>query len=204
MDQPQLDRIRLLSSRFHELQGLRVVVAGVAILVAVGGYLLAAPAPTNNGAMIALAASFLLMAPGVWWLNRYYAETFGRQVWKPGKGSKWFLPAYLVIGWVLNATIPSIPAGGPTVATVVVVSVWVAMRDWPWRAYYLIAPAAVAIAFSLTASGGGVINPHFTLALLFLTTGAAFVPIGLLDHMLLVKLMQESRAESAAGANRST
>ena len=205
MDQQRLERIRLLSSRFHELQGLRVALAGTAIIVAVGGYLVAAPVPTNNGAMIAVATSFVLMGPGLWWVNRYYATTFGRQVWKPARFTKVFLPAYLVVAWTLNASIPAIPAGAPTAATVVVVSAWVAIRDWPWRAYYLAAPVAVTIAFTFTASGGGDINPHLTLAILFLTLGASFVPIGLLDHMLLVKLMREARApESTTAAHRST
>jgi hypothetical protein len=205
MDQQRLERIRLLSSRFHDLQGLRVTLAGTAIIVAVGGYLLAAPAPTNNGTMIALAASFVLMAPGMWWLNRYYASTFGRQVWKPGRFTWLFLPTYFVAASLLNTSIPSIPAGAPTVATVVVVSVWVAIRDWPWRAYYLAAPLAVAMAFTFTASGGGVLNPDLTLALLFLTIGVSFVPIGMLDHMLLARLMKEARGpESGTAANRRT
>ena len=200
MDPQRLERIRLLSSRFHELQGLRVALAGIAIILAVGSYVMAAPVPTNNGAMIALGASFLVMVPGMWWLNRYYAETFGRQVWKPGRFTWLFLPAYFVVASLLNTFIPSIPAGAPTAATVVVVSMWVAIRDWPWRAYYLAAPLAVAMAFPFTASGGGVIDPQLTLAVLFLTIGAAFVPIGLLDHMLLVKLMKEARVPESTTA----
>ena len=205
MDQQRLERIRLLSSRFHELQGLRVALAGTAIIIAVGGYLIAAPVPTNNGAMIALAASFVLMGPGVWWVSRYYAATFGRQVWKPGRFTWLFLPAYFVVASLLNAWIPSIPAGGPTAATVVILSVWVAIRDWPWRAYYLAAPVAVAMAFTFTASGGGAINPDLTLSVMFLTLGASLVPIGVLDHMLLVKMMKEARVpESATAANSRT
>jgi hypothetical protein len=200
MDPQRLERIRLLSSRFHELQGLRVALAGIAIILAVGSYVMAAPVPTNNGAMIALGASFLVMVPGMWWLNRYYAETFGRQVWNPGRFTWLFLPVYFVVASLLNTFIPSIPAGAPTAATVVVVSMWVAIRDWPWRAYYLAAPLAVAMAFPFTASGGGVIDPQLTLAVLFLTIGAAFVPIGLLDHMLLVKLMNEARVPESTTA----
>ena len=205
MDQQRLERIRLLSSRFHELQGLRVALAGVSIIIAVGGYLLVAPVPTNNGALIALGASAVLMVPGISWLNRYYAATFGRQVWKPGRFTWLFLPAYFVVASLLHASIPSIPAGAPTLGIVVLASVWVAIRDWPWRAYYLAAPVAVGIAFRFTASGGGVIDPQLTLAVLFLTIGASFVPIGMLDHMLLVKLMKEARApEPATAVNRPT
>ena len=195
MDREQLDRIRLLGSRFHNLQGYRVALAGVAITLAVGGYLTLAREPTNNGAMIALGASVVLMAPGVWWLNRYYAETFGRQVWKPGRFAKAFLPAYFVIASVLNAWIPSIPAGAPTAATVVVASMWVAIRDWRWRAYYAAVPIVVAIAFASTASGGGTLSPDLTLGIIFLSVGASFVPIGILDHLLLVKLVEELRGQ---------
>jgi hypothetical protein len=203
MDQQRLERIRLLSSRFHELQGLRLALAGTAIIIAVGGYLIAAPEPTNNGALIALGMSSVLMLTGMWWLNRYYAATFGRQVWKPGRFTWLFLPVYFVVATLLHVSIPSIPAGAPTAAMVVLASVWVAIRDWPWRAYYLAAPVAVVIAFRFTASGGGVIEPQLTLAVLFLTIGASFVPVGMLDHVLLVKLMKEARApEPATAANR--
>jgi hypothetical protein len=58
----------------------------------------------------------------------------------------------------------------------------------------------VGIAFSFTASGGGVLSPHLTLAVLFLTIGGAFVPIGILDHMLLVKLMNEARISGSRPA----
>jgi len=92
-----------------------------------GSYLMAAAAPTNSGALIALGMSGVLMAPGIWWLNRYYAAKFGRQVWKPGRFSKAFLPVYFVIASLLNAWIPSIPAGAPTAATVAVASTWIAI-----------------------------------------------------------------------------
>ena len=45
-------------------------------------------------------------------------------------------------------------------------------------------------------------NPGKTLAVLFLTIGASFVPIGILDHLLLVKLMREGRPDSAAAPGR--
>ena len=196
MDRKQLERIQLLSARFHELQGLRAALAGAAIAVGVGGYLLATAEPTNNGALGALVVSFVPVVPGVWWLNRYYAATFGRQVFtpKPFVRPALFLLAYTAVGMVLNATIPAIPAGAPTVAVVALVSVWVALRDWPWRAYYLLVPAALALAFTVTASGGGALDPGLTLSVLFVTLGVSMAAVGLLDHLLLVKLTQQSRA----------
>ena len=147
MDQHRLDRIRLLSARFHELQGLRVALAGACIALVVGGYLIATPQPTNNGAMVAMLVSFVPVVAGMPRLNRYYATTFGRQVWSPPR--KWkvfFLIGYIWVGWWLNAAIPAIPAGAPTMWIVALVSIWVAIRDWPWRRYYLVAMLAVAMA----------------------------------------------------------
>jgi hypothetical protein len=202
MDRQQLERIQLVSARFHELQGLRVALAGAAIAVGVGGYLFVTPEPTNNGALGALAVSFLPVIPGVRWLNRYYAATFGRQVFnpKPFVRPAVFLLVYAAIGAVLNATIPAVPAGAPTVAIVAFVSVWVVLRDWPWRAYYLLVPAALALVFTVTASGGGALDPNLTLCMLFVALGVSMTAIGLLDHLLLIRLTKESR--SIAGASQ--
>ena len=202
MNQNHLIRIRLLSARFHELQGLRVALAGACLALVVGGYLLAAPLPTNNGAMIAMLLAFVPVTAVMPRLNRYYATTFGRQVWTPSRKVPLFMGLYLLIGWSLNASVPEIPAGTPTTATAALLSMWVAIRDWPFRAYYLLATAAVAGGLTLSAPVGGVLAPNMTLGVLFLLLGASMVPIGLLDHLLLVKLMKEARSPLAEPAPR--
>src|SRR5688500_6199885 len=83
MDQHRLNRIRFLSQRFNELQGLRVTFTGLCITIVLGGYMAVSGRPTDNGAMVALVLSFVPVVPGVWWLNRYYTSTFGRQVSAP-------------------------------------------------------------------------------------------------------------------------
>lgn len=196
MNQERLERIHLLSRRFHELQGLRVAVAGAIMALVVGGHLLATPAPSNDGAMIALLGSFVLIVPGVWSLNGYYAAKFGRQVPAPRRYPWptlliWW--AYFAVAWTLNARFEAIPAGAPTAATVALASVWMAIRDWPWRAYYLLAPAAVGIGFIASAPVSGLLEPGMTLGVIFLLLGASMVPIGLLDHFLLVRLVKEVR-----------
>ncbi len=200
MDKSRLERIRLLSARFHELQGLRVAFAGACIAVVMGLYLIATPAPTGNGAMIALLVSFVPVVPGMRWFNRYYATNFGRQVWSPPP--QWpFVALYFVVALLLNAWIPSIPAGFPTVMTVGLVSLYVAIRDWPWRAYYLGVTLAVAAAFTATSSGAGLIDhPGLTLGVLFIAVGGSMVAVGVLDHLLLVKLVKEVRQPEAANA----
>jgi hypothetical protein len=197
-EQPRLERVRLLSARFHELQGLRVALAGACMALVVGGYLIATPRPTDNGSMVAMLASFGPVIPGIWWLNRYYATNFGRQVWKSPRYVKLFTLIYFIVASILNYAIPSIPAGTPTVAIVALASLWVTIRDWPWRAYYLGATAAVAGGFIASASGVGLLRPGMTLATLFILLGTSMVVIGVLDHLLLVKLVREARAHGLA------
>lgn len=202
MNETHLDRIRLLSARFHELHGLRVALAGACMAVVVGGYLVAWPQPTNNGAMIAMLVSFVPVIAVMPRLNRYYAATFGRQAWSPSRKRPLLFGVYLAIAWSMNAAIPEIPAGTPTTATVALLSVWVAIRDWPWRAYYLLATAAVAIGLAASAPVGGLLPPNMTLGVMFLLLGASMVPIGLLDHLLLVKLMKQARTPLTEAAPR--
>ena len=203
MTQERLERIRLLSKRFYELQGLRVALAGAMLTLVVGSYLTLAPEPSNNGAVAAMLLSFVLIVPGVLSLNRYYATRFGRQVVSPPRHPRWLVFiwfAYMVVAWTLNARFPEIPAGAPTLWTVGFASIWLAVRDWPWRAYYLLATAAVASGFIASAPMTGALPPNMTVGVLFLLVGASMVPIGLLDHLLLVKLMKEGRESQPATA----
>ena len=202
MNQDRLERIRLLSRRFHELQGLRVALAGATITLCVGAYLTLAAEPSNNGAIAAVMLSFLLIVPGVFSLNRYYATRFGRQVMSGPRHPRrlllfWFV--YMVVTGTLNARIPEIPAGAPTLAVVAFASTWLAVRDWPWRAYYLLATVAVGTGFIASAPITGVLAPNMTIAVISLLFSASMVAIGLLDHLLLVRLMKDARGSETAG-----
>ena len=199
MDQRRLERIRLLSSHFHELQGFRVAAAGASMALGLALYLLVMPNPTSEGALVALGLSFAPVFPAVWWLNRYYAAAFGRQVMRLPDGWRkayLLLIVYFMIGMWLNARFPEIPAGAPTAATVALLSLWVTARDWPWRAYYASATVAVAIAFAAGASGA--IDPGARVAVTFLLTGVSMMAIGLLDHRLLVTLVEEARVSQTS------
>jgi hypothetical protein len=201
MDQQQLARIRLLSRRFLELQGLRVAFAGGTIATVMAIYLIVA-VPTPSGPMIAMLVALALMIPGQVWLHRYYATTFGRQV--PKRRDPRLLLALLPFQLLLlmftiylNRRFPEIPAGAPTTAFFSTIAVLVAIRDWPWRAYYLGVPVAVASAWSANAFGDGPFDAGMTLAVTFLVTGLSLIAVGLLDHWLLVRLTQEARAPHA-------
>jgi hypothetical protein len=196
----ELARIRLLSSRFLELQGLRVAAAGVTMAIVFGGYL-ATGRPTHTGGMIALGATFVLMLPGQWWAHRYYAATVGRQV--ASRRELWpsllFLTVYFLIATYLDRRFPEIPAGAPTAATVVLASLFVAIRDWPWRAHYAGVAVAVSGAFASNVIGVDVIDRGMALNVTLFVTGVAFIPAGLLDHRLLLKLMHDARQAVTAG-----
>jgi hypothetical protein len=97
-----------------------------------------------------------------------------------------------VASW-LNRSFPEIPSGMPTIVVVSAASVVVAIRDWPFRSYYLAIAAAMALGFAASAVGGGFLPENLTLVTLFMLLGVTLVPVGVLDHMLLVKLMKESR-----------
>lgn len=163
--------------------------------IVMAGYVVATPTATNEGALVALVVWFVLAIPGEWWLQRYYARTFGRQLLRPrdAKRTLVFFCIYFLASMFLNHQFPAIPSGAPTAFTVALLSLWVAVRDWPWRGYYAGATAAVAIALGLSAAVGGVLDPSLTLAAMFFAVGTAMVPIGLLDHRLLVRLVQEAR-----------
>jgi phosphotransferase system glucose/maltose/N-acetylglucosamine-specific IIC component len=203
MDPRHLARIRLLSTRFLALQGFRVALLGASIAVVIGGYLIATPTPTREGALGALFVALLLMLPGQSWLHRYYATTFGRVQlqWKPR--NPWLIPAMLLgqlallaFTGYLNRRFPEIPAGAPTAVFVPVIAVLFAIRDWPWRAHYLGVAAVVVIAFAATFLNVG--DSGTTLAATLFAVGVSLVPAGLLDHRLLVRLMQEARRHQAA------
>jgi hypothetical protein len=194
MDQHRLNRIRFLSRRFNELKGLRVAFTGLCIAAGLGSYLALAARPTDNGAIVALLVSFVPVVPGMSWLNRYYTSTFGRQVSAPAP--KWPVLLMVPVFWFmvyLNARFPSIPAGAPTLVVVAVASAVVAIRDWPWRGYYFVATAAVTCSFAASASGAGVLGPGKTVGAMFIAVGVSMVPIGLLDHLMLVRLVKEAR-----------
>jgi len=193
MDQARLDRIRLLTRRFHELHGLRMALFGAADAIIVGSYLIAGE-PTETGVLVAILVACLVTLPGERWLARYYATTFGRQVSTSRNHRQ--LAVFFVFG-LLSAWLEPLRTSAAIVGAY---SLWVAVRDWPWRAYYLGPAAAVAIAFTAHVLGGRTTDPGVLLATTFFLMGMSFVPVGVLDHRLLVQLMAEVRQPEAAGA----
>jgi hypothetical protein len=194
MERDRLARIRLLSTRFHQLRGLRVALAGMVYTVVFGSYRVAAE-PTETGILIACLVSTLVLLPGERSLRRYYDSTFGRLV--PQRPDQ--RRTLLVVGGLgFFGSLLRLGPMWPCVMVVGVFSLWIAVRDWPLRRYYLGATAAVAVGVAALVVGNA--DADVTLALSLLAIGVAFVPIGFLDHQLLVTLVRESREAAAAAA----
>jgi hypothetical protein len=102
------------------------------------------------------------------------------------------------LGFATTLLAESLPRGLEMPAVASALALWVAARDWPFRGYYLLAPMAVGLAFAAITAGIGGLDPSRTLAVTYLALGLAMVPIGLLDHRLLVTLVNEARSAGAA------
>jgi hypothetical protein len=197
MTEEQLVRIRLLSDRFHELHGLRIALFGAALVFSQTAGLFIPSSPPDLAGGLMLFFALIVASPGLYRLKHYYASTFGRQVRKaPPRWKSWM--AFGVLGFAGPLLADFLPRGLVMPALASALALWVAARDWPFRGYYLLAPMAVGLAFAAITAGIGGLDPSRTLAVTYLALGLAMVPIGLLDHRLLVTLVNEARSAGAA------
>jgi len=197
MTEHQLVRIRLLSDRFHELHGLRIALFGAALVFSqtTGLFIPSSPPDLAGGLMLFFA--LIVASPGLYRLKHYYASTFGRQVRKaPPRWKSWIV--FGLLGFVTPVLGDLLPDGAVMAVLVSVLALWVAARDWPFRGYYLLAPMAVGGALAASSAGLGGLDPSRTFAVVHLALGLVMVPIGLLDHRLLVTLVHEARSAGAA------
>jgi hypothetical protein len=193
MDHDSLKRIRIISERFVELQGLRVALAGSIFTLVFGTYLIAEPAHGNVAIWVALALSFAFIVPGELWVRRYYASTFGRlSPQGAGSGSASGVAKGFAMGIGL-VVIDKVFGVAPPTGTFLVISLmtlWTGIRDWPLRRHHLGAAAACGCAFLLQLTPEAAAVPDTAIAAGFLLMGAIFVPVGVLDHRLLVSAMR--------------
>ena len=214
MEADALRRIAFVTRRFGDLQGIRTVVYGAALLVGLSIYSMFPRDYPDPLLSIALFAS-LLGGAGRLTLDRYYRRTFGnlavQRTWRnPQPGTQFALiPNVVLSGLMLDILLAAtldvrIGLGG---VALLAVSLRTVLQDWPHRPHYVIAAVAgvgAVIVVTLApprATSGLSLDPatgqYFALA--FGLIGLALVVIGLLDHRQLVLAM--SRA-SSGGADR--
>ena len=203
MDQ-HLRAIRLVTERYRELQGLRLVLGGVSLAGCFGAFALMGAPGGAIGQAIVSAVMIVLSFPGIWLTNRYYATRFGRVVRREGRDwTPWLSLFGITVGssalntWSL--------ALGPVTFVVVVIpaaALWVTVRDWPLRSYHVLAAlaASVALWFVFTTP---LAERSLAEALALAVVGAVYIPVGWLDHRLLTRVMPK-RDAAGDGATRSS
>jgi len=206
MDEAHLARIRFVTSRYHDLQGLR----GLAIFAACLCAFWARPyleLLRDSGAVHAAVGFFLSFAPWVMvlfmrpFLDRYYSERCGTvaaglRQWSLDKiGWAVLLAAAL---WIDMRTL-GVAKPSAVLLAGTLIAVHILWRDWPWRPAYVVTAIASAVAAWLTA-----VSPAFRIGDLddllrvsFTIMIGTHAAAGVFDHRLLLRaLPRNSDAEA--------
>jgi hypothetical protein len=206
----RLKAIQLVTERYAELQGLRMVLLGTAFAGCFGAHAFLGARGGTPGLVLAMGVAFAISLPGMWLLDRYYESRFGRVVRpRQSQGLPWRVMVVAVGSSVLNNWLKL----GPTTFVLAIMgplALWVAIRDWPFRAHHFLAAVAAPSAFWLVFTSPPADRPMAE-ALAMVLTFAVCVPVGLLDHRLLTTVMPKRNAvgedatrSSAPDTERST
>ena len=179
-----LDRLRCVTARFRELQGLRLVAWGISSGVSATIYLVA-PSSSTFWLVVALAiGGWVLPDPLV---RRYYRERFGRSEPIHLRGRSGFLIIGVsVVGPALDNLFHIGPIAVP-LALMIGYDLWTIVSDWPFRWHRGLTAAAAAIAL-VVQFGTWPVDTRVAAA--FLLVGLAAIPVGVLDHRLLMSVMK--------------
>lgn len=197
MTHADLRAVRLISERYWELQGLRTVLVGGLFAACAGLALLTGAADSLDHAAafgVWMLAAFVLLLPGMWMLDRYYARTFGRM--RPPHHARRFGTVVFIASIVGQALGLGMVLFFLAFAAL---ELWIALRDWPFRRHMLMG-ALTALAASGLLWGSGApdgIEPTLWAFLLF---GTGMVPVGILDHWLLSSVLKPAGRAGAARA----
>ena len=201
MDEAELARIRFVTSRYRDLQGLRqvAIVPLCLMLFWLQPYLrllrYQGPVEAIAGLILSVLPCLLIAAVHPL-LDRYYARRFGSvaasEFWQWDTVG----PAVLLIGGVLaDAFVVGHRGPSATVVALGMLSLHTVVRDWPWRAHHLLVTfACVAgtwMGMVLPIPPGDVAAGELTAFLRITLTSVLFAygAAGYLDHRLLVRTM---------------
>jgi hypothetical protein len=197
-DAPRIRLVRLVTRKFNELQGLRVVAAGVQM--ALFTYVLN---HFNSGPLDGLLQLFGLVLVVTWsswtahWVPEYYFRRLGRVV--PTRDpERWIRAAWLVL-WILPITF-----GGPFRVVWLIWALcpaWLIMDGWPYRAHHVVTLAAAGYLAWLRIVGPNgfpetawlVVGGIYLLSLVMVLTGFA-------DHAVLRRCLQPALGSGASGS----
>ena len=198
MDATDLARIRFVTSRYRDLQGLR----GLAILVACLSAFWARPylkLLRDSGFVDAAIGFFLSFAPWIFvlatrpFLDHYYRERFGTVAAGLRQGSldKIGWAALIVAGvWIDMSTLGAAKPSAILVAGTLI-AVHIVWRDWPWRPAYVGTALVCGIAAWLTAVSAAFRSDDLQdlLRVPLTIMIAAHAAAGVFDHRLLLRAL---------------
>lgn len=201
-------KTQLVTERYWELQGLRAALVGTGYVVGAGAaILLPVVSPGVDQEIwsmpLAVGLAFLLIIPGMAWLNRFYERTFGRL--RPTARARRFsliiVPALLIPGMVAT------PHFGPRgyVAFFIgwaVVGIWIAIRDRPFRNHHLLDVLAGLLAAAVLWRVSAEEPEWLGLAWGFLVLGVGAIVTGFRDHQLLAATLRGGRSEAEPAENK--
>lgn len=182
----RLARIRLVTQRYNELQGLRYVLVGASYIVGMGGALIASRWNlATRDLVIAFGLAFAVLIPGMWWIDRYYETRFGRLKPAAATGLTWVIPVTFT-----GATLFDLMFFRSAYAGIFLglgcLSLWIAIRDWPLRRHHLVFAAAGFFVAAMQLTEVALRAPDTALAAGFLLIGVFAVLTGFADHRFLV------------------
>jgi len=191
-------KIRLVAERYRDVRGLRLVVAGSALVAFFGVYVLAGGPGAFAGFVLALACAFGTIAIALQWVDRFYVSRFGRIVHSESSDTAVALSIGIgIVVTIANQWLGTFVLGAVVAAATM--ALWVAIRDWPLRWYYLlgVVPAIVASWIRFRLPG---LSREMAEAIGLVIIGASFIPIGFLDHRLLTSVMRPRKSSEAPAA----
>ena len=188
-EQKRLARIRLVTERYYELQGLRYVLVGASYLVGMGTALMASGWDlAGTDTFIAFGLTFAVLIPGMWGLDRYYETTFGRI--KPAAASQrltWIIPLTFTAATLFDLIVLRSSQAGIFLA-LGGLSLWVTVRDWPLRRHHLVVAVSGFFTAAMQLTDVARRSPDTALAAGFMLVGVAAVLTGFADHRLLASV----------------
>jgi hypothetical protein len=195
----RLETIRLVTARYEQLKGLRLVLVGVIFATTFGAVALTDPQIGSATVQLAIVVTLVMFVPCQLLLDRYYRSKFGTIV-KPASRATgvWFGVAIGVTALITDKLTGSGPLTGALIIAVAQ-GLWIAIRDWPLRAHHLLGclGAAGGVVIQFTAVHGNLPRAQ---AIAFLVVGLAYIPVGLLDHRLLTSVMRPAHRHGSAEA----
>jgi hypothetical protein len=192
--------IRLVASRYRDLQGLSTVADAALLLLSGAGIYLAHAGWREWGWWFLILMSVYVWARMTWirrWIDAYYASRCGRVRWSLGFPFAFplYLQGLLLAPILLDLRVPTQVRVAFVLLLLGGLPARIVSRDWPYRAHWLLPCAAGVVVAAMFAAVNTRQQATAWLPLAFFACGGSLAFSGLLDHALLVKTLHAGRSD---------